>query len=171
MKKVFALVVVVAILVVGAACGVDQKDYEAVVAERDSAQAEFQSVKSELDTMKSLTLPEGAVQLSPVIPGHGGHWANPAQMPLGPIYLVDGKGEVVAIEYMYTKDMMQEVSIPTPEGPEVFMALQPLPVGVTIDHVDVSFALHGHEGFEVPHWDLHMYVITQADKAAITPEG
>ena len=92
-------------------------------------------------------------------------------MPLGPIYLVDGKGEVVAIEYMWTDDMMQEVSIPTPEGPEEFKALVPLPVGVTIDHVDVSFALHGHEGFEVPHWDLHMYVITQAEKAAIMPGG
>ena len=65
--------------------------------------------------------------------------------------------------------MMQEVSIPTPEGPDVFNALPSLPVGVTVDHVDVAFMPHGHEAFEVPHWDIHMYFITPEEKAAITP--
>ncbi len=42
MKRVFALVAVVAVvLVVGTACGVAREDYEAVVAERDSTQAEL----------------------------------------------------------------------------------------------------------------------------------
>ncbi len=78
MRQVFALVAVVAtILVVGAACGVSQEDYEAVVAQRDSAQAKLQSVKSELDTMKSVTLPEGYEQASPVVPAMGERWMNP----------------------------------------------------------------------------------------------
>ena len=115
-----------------------------------------------------LELPEGTVPLSPVIPAMGEHWANPDQLPLGPIYLVY-KGEVIGIEYMWSEDMMQEVSIPTPEGPEVFNALVPLPVGVTVDHVDVAFMPHGHDGFEVPHRDIHMYFITPEEKAAITP--
>jgi hypothetical protein len=149
-KKVFALVVVVVILVGGIACAT------------------------------KVTVPEGYEQVSPVIPGHGGHWANlaefgaqvQAQEPIGPIYIIDGKGEVVAIEYMYSEDMLQEVSIPTPEGAEVFEALTPLPVGVTVDHVEIAFFLEGHpEIFEVPHWDIHFFFITQEEKAAITPEG
>ncbi len=118
--------------------------------------------------LPKLTLPEGAQQLSELIPAMGEHWANPAQLPLGPIYLVHDE-EVIGVEYMWTEDMLQEVSIPTPEGPEVFNALTPLSVGVTVDHVEVSFMPQGHEGFEVPHWDMHLYFITQAEKAAITP--
>ncbi len=115
-----------------------------------------------------MELPEGVQKLSDVVPAMGEHWANPAQLPLGPIYLVH-KGEVVGIEYMWTEDMMQEVSIPTPAGPEEFKALVPLPVGVKVDHVDMAFMEHGHEGFDVPHSDMHLYFITQAEKAAITP--
>ncbi len=117
-----------------------------------------------------MELPADAIKLSELVPGMGEHWANPAQLPLGPIYLVHDE-EVIGLEYMWTEDMMQEVSIPTPEGPEVFKDLGHLPVGATVDHVNVSFMLHGHEGFEVPHWDIHLYFITQAEKAAITPGG
>ncbi len=165
MKKVFALVAVVAaILVVGAACGVAQEDYEAV-------QAELQSAKSELDTIKSVTLPKEAVELSELVPGMGEHWGNPAQLPLGPIYLVHD-GEVIGLEYMWTEDMMQEVSIPTPEGPEVFNALVPLLVGVIVDHVEIAFMPHGHEGFEVPHWDMHLYFISAEERQEeLVPHG
>ena len=115
-----------------------------------------------------MELPAGAQKLSDVIPTMGEHWADLAQMPLGPLYLVH-KGEVIGLEYMWTEDMMQAVSIPTPAGPEEFSALVPLPVGVTVDHVDIAFMEHGHEGFDVPHWDMHMYFITQEEKAAVMP--
>ncbi len=115
-----------------------------------------------------MELPADAIQLSDVIPQMGEHWANPAQLPLGPIYLVY-KGEVIGIEYMWSDDMLQEVEIPTPEGSEHINVLVPLPVGVVVDHVDYAFMPHGHEGFEAPHHDLHMYFITQAEKSAITP--
>lgn len=115
-----------------------------------------------------MELPEGVQKLSDVIPAMGEHWANPAQLPLGPIYLVY-KGDVIGIEYMWTDDMLQEVSIPTPEGPEEFDALVPLPVGTVVDHVDYAFMTHGHEGFDVPHHDLHMYFISPEEKATITP--
>ncbi len=115
-----------------------------------------------------MELPADAIQLSDVIPQMGEHWANPAQLPLGPIYLVY-KGEVIGIEYMWNDDMLQEISIPTPAGPEELSVLVPLPVGVTVDHVDYAFMPHGHEGFEVPHSDIHLYFISQAEKSAITP--
>lgn len=32
------------------------------------------------------TLPKDVIQLSGVVPTMGEHWANPADMPIGPIY-------------------------------------------------------------------------------------
>lgn len=32
--------------------------------------------------------PEGVVQISPCVPTMGEHWANPANLPMGPIYTV-----------------------------------------------------------------------------------
>jgi hypothetical protein len=76
------------------------------------------------------------------------------------------KGEVIGIEYLWTEDIMQE--IPTPDGP--LSALVPLPVGVTVDHIDVAFMEFGHPGIvEVPHWDMHIYFIPKAEVDAITP--
>ncbi len=141
MKKVFALVAVVIIILVGGiACA----------------------------TVPKIKLPEGLITEGGVVPGMGEHWFNPAQMPLGPIYLVHEE-EVIGVEYMWSEDMMQDVSIPTPDGAVEFKALVPLPVGVVVDHVTVALMPLGHEGFEVPHWDIHMYFITQAEVAAITP--
>ncbi len=124
-----------------------------------------------------LTVPEGYAQASPVIPAMGEHWANLAEfgaqaqagLPMGPIYLVH-EGEVIGTEDMWSRDMLQEIIIPTPEGAEVFEALAPLPVGATVDHMDITFVPEGHPGiYEVPHWDIHMYFISQEEKAAITP--
>ncbi len=98
----------------------------------------------------------------------GEHWANPQKLPLGPIYLVY-KGKVIGLEYMYAEKDMMDMSIPTPAGLEQFKALMDLPVGATINHVDVSFMPKGHEGFAVPHSDIHLYFITPAEKNAIKP--
>ncbi len=141
-KKIFAISLLVLVSILLAACGAPA------------------AAKMELS--------KDAQKLSDVVPAMGEHWANPAQLPLGPIYLVH-KGEVIGLEYMWTEDMMQAVSIPTPAGPEEFSALVPLPVGVTVNHVDIAFMPHGHEGFEVPHRDIHMYFITQEEKAAVMP--
>ncbi len=169
MKKVFALVaVVVTILVVGAACGVAQKDYEAVVAERDSTQAELQSVKSELDTMKLVTLPEGAGRLSELVPQMGEHWGNVADLPVGPIYLVHDE-EVIGVEYMFTTDLMKEITVPGPEGEETFKHLPGLPVGAYVNHMEIEFMPQGHEGFEVPHFDVHLYFISAEERQELVP--
>lgn len=170
MKKVFMLVPVVAILVVGVACGVAQEDYEAVVAERDSAQAEFQSAKSELDAMKSVTLPKEAIKLSELVPTMGEHWANPATLPVGPIYLVHDE-EVIGAEYMFTTDLMEEVTISTPEGEETFKHLPGLPVDAYVNHMEIAFMPQGHEGFEVPHFDVHLYFISAEERQELVPHG
>ena len=54
LKKWFlvgGILLLVSVLMLG--CGIPKEDYEAVVAERDSAQAELQSVQSELQSVSS----------------------------------------------------------------------------------------------------------------------
>ncbi|MFQ5917688.1 MAG: hypothetical protein ACE5I0_07755, partial [Candidatus Binatia bacterium] len=104
-------------------------------------------------------LPQGVVKLTPSIPTMGEHWANPDDMPLGPIYLVY-KGEVIGVEFMYTQEMLSEVKIPTPEGEETFSELANLEVNHAADHIDVGFMPKGHEGFPVPHTDIHIWFIS-----------
>ncbi len=160
MKKIFVLVAVVAaVLMVGVACGVAQEDYEAVVAERDS-------VKSELDAVTSFAIPAGYIKVSDVIPAMGEHWINPED-PTAPIYLVY-KGEVIGIEPLWTEDMLEEV--PGPPG-ETVKVLPSIPVGAIVDHIDVGWMTPGvHEGPPVDHWEMHIYLISQEEKAAIAPE-
>ena len=97
-------------------------------------------------------LPSGTVQISPYVPGMGEHWANPKDLPLGPIYCVMN-GHVVCMEFMIAqKDFRDGRS---------FERLRP---GLgdrqpPIDHMEFNFEPHGHEGFEVPHYDVHMYFV------------
>ena len=49
------------------------------------------------------SLPKDVIQLSGVVPGMGEHWANPAHLPLGPIYGVSN-GKVIFLEFMIDQD-------------------------------------------------------------------
>ncbi|MBI4188454.1 MAG: hypothetical protein HY529_04515 [Chloroflexi bacterium] len=115
-----------------------------------------------------VTLPKDAQKLSDVVPAMGEHWTNPKNMPMGPIYLVY-KGKVIGLEYMYTEKDLMDMSIPTPAGLETFKSMADMPVGATINHVDIGFLPKGHEGYTVAHWDLHLYFISPAEKKAIKP--
>ncbi len=112
-----------------------------------------------------ITLPEGYIKGSDVVPAMGEHWINPEDLA-APVYLVY-EGEVIGIEYLWSEDMLQEV--PSPPG-ETIKALAPFPVGATVDYIDVSWMTPGvHEGLPVSHWDLHIYFIPKAEVDAITP--
>jgi hypothetical protein len=37
-----------------------------------------------------------------------------------------------------------------------------------IAHADIDFLPHGHEGFEVPHYDMHFYVVGHPEDREIT---
>ncbi len=113
-----------------------------------------------------LTLPEGYIKASDVVPAMGEHWINP-ENPTAPVYLIH-KGEVIGLEYMWTDAMLQEV--PGPPGETIKALVSSLPVGVTVDHIDIAWMTPGvHEGPPVDHWEAHIYFITQAEKGAITP--
>ena len=103
-------------------------------------------------------LPPGTVRISPVVPGMGEHWANPRDLPLGPIYCVIQR-RIVCAEFMIAQeDFEAGRSFPVLEAP--LRKGRRLPA---LDHLDVGFQAHGHAGFEVPHYDLHMYFISKRD--------
>ena len=109
-----------------------------------------------------LGLPEGVIQISTCVPTMGEHWADPKNMPLGPIYGVIGD-EVVFVELMPAQadfaegKSWQEVLVP--------------PAGQTIDHVDFDYYLEGHHGYEVPHYDIHAYFVSHDEHMAFCPPG
>lgn len=97
---------------------------------------------------KALGLPEGVVQVSPCVPGMGEHWAKPQDLPFGPIYGVMGE-KVTFVEIMVSQADLAA-------GKSWTEVLRPLK-GHAIDHVDIEFLPKGHEGYEVPHYDIHAY--------------
>ena len=107
------------------------------------------------------TLPEGVVQISPTVPGMGEHWANPADLPLGPIYCVH-EGKIVCLEFM----MAQEEFTAGKSWPAL-AGMEGLP---PVNHVNMGFEPHGHEGFEVPHYDVHLYFLSPEEMALVQPQ-
>ena len=107
-------------------------------------------------------LPPGTVRISPVVPGMGEHWAKVQDLPLGPIYCVIQR-RIVCAEFMISQaDFEAGKSFPVLEAPLRERRLPPL------NHLDVGFEPHGHAGFEVPHYDLHMYFIGKKDLERLT---
>jgi len=105
-------------------------------------------------------LPGEVIQISGVVPAMGEHWADPATLPLGPIYCVH-RGKIVCLEFMMSQaDFEAGKSWPELSG------IDGLP---PVNHVDVGFQAHGHEGFEVPHYDIHMYFLSPEEIAQIQP--
>ena len=105
-------------------------------------------------------LPAGTVRVSGVVPRMGEHWANPKDLPLGPIYCVH-KGKIVCIEYMVSQaDLKAGKSWPELAG------LKNLP---SINHVNMGFEPKGHEGYEVPHYDMHIYFVSPEILKSIKP--
>jgi hypothetical protein len=96
--------------------------------------------------------PEGVVQLSPCVPTMGEHWANPAHLPMGPIYTVHN-GRLISIEYMPAQ---ADFAAGKSWNDLTFRYWgQQLP----IEHADMDYLPAGHEGYEVPHYDMHFYVV------------
>ena len=109
------------------------------------------------------TLPKDIVGISGVVPAMGEHWANPSTLPLGPIYGVHD-GKLIFFEYMIAQEDF--------ESGKSFVSLAAHPAGVelpAVDHTDIEFQPKGHEGFEVPHYDIHMYFISHDEHMAIMP--
>ena len=113
------------------------------------------AASDELDRLPRVTdLPEGVIQVSPAIPGMGEHWADPKTLPLGPIYCVI-EGRVTCMEYMISQQDFADG--------KSFENLRPWfkgPNQPAVHHMEFNFEPQGHEGFEVPHYDIHMYFVS-----------
>jgi hypothetical protein len=106
-------------------------------------------------------LPKGTVKISGIVPGMGEHWANPKDLPLGPIYCVH-KGKVICIEYMISQaDFQAGKSWPELTG------LKSLP---PVNHINMGFEPKGHDGYEIPHYDMHVYFVPPSILKQIIPE-
>lgn len=105
-------------------------------------------------------IPKGAVLLSPCISGMGEHWGALKDLPVGPIYGVY-KGKPVFSEVMLKQDDFAA-------GKSYTDVLHALP-GHKIDHVDIEFEPKGHEGFPVPHYDVHAYYVAHLDHVKFCP--
>ena len=106
-------------------------------------------------------IPENALLVSPCIATMGEHWADLKELPLGPIYGVWQNKPVFTEIMVSVKQLQQGFS---------YGNIHALP-GYTIDHIDVSFERNGHEGFPVPHYDIHAYYVSPAVQATICPNG
>ncbi len=99
-------------------------------------------------------LPKGAVRLPDCVPAMGYHAFVPKDMPFGPIYGV-WKDNLVFTEYMVRLEEMQAgklTNLISRTG--------------RIDHVDVEWVPSGHPGFEVPHFDVHLWNVSHKEHMA-----
>ena len=105
-------------------------------------------------------MPAGYVMVSPCVPAMGEHWANPKDMK-APIYGT-----------YHGKVVFSEIMVPKSEFDKGFnyLNLRALP-GHTIQHVDIEYEPHGHEGMPIPHYDIHAYYVSHATHMAYCPAG
>ncbi|GEM48462.1 hypothetical protein [Deinococcus cellulosilyticus] len=96
-------------------------------------------------------LPEDTVKVSDCVPTMGEHWVRLQDFPLGPIYgFMNGKMVFVEImpsqaDFAAGKSWLE--TLKTPKG------------YLKIDHVDFEFQPMGHEGYPIPHYDIHAYFV------------
>jgi hypothetical protein len=82
-------------------------------------------------------------------------------MPLGPIYCVH-EGKIVCLEFM----MAQEEFTAGQSWPAL-AGMEGLP---PVNHMNIGFEAAGHEGFEVPHYDIHLYFLSPEEMAQVQPQ-
>jgi len=89
-----------------------------------------------------------AVNLSPHVPNMGEHWANPADLPVGPIYcVIDGR--VVCVEYMLDLEALNA-------GTD-FVGLATGLESPPISHIDIEYKAEGIPPHPVPLYQIHIY--------------
>lgn len=128
----------------------------------DAVHAQNITWNSDKNEVYVLALPEGTIQITPVVPAMGEHWSNPqaGDLPTGPIYGVYN-GKLVFLEYMIAqedfKNGKNHVNLAGMKG-------VPSP---SVVQMDVEFQATGHEGFEVPHYDIHAYFISEEEQQQV----
>ena len=89
-----------------------------------------------------------AVAISPHVPHMGEHWAEPSNLPLGPIYCVID-GHVVCVEYMF---LASELATGV-DWTRIATGLQTPP----LTRIDMEYKPDGAGPFQEPLYQLHLY--------------
>lgn len=89
-----------------------------------------------------------AVAISPHVPQMGAHWAEPANLPLGPIYC-EIEGRVVCVEYMYLASQLSSGA----DWTGIATGMQTPP----ITRIDMEYKPDGVGPFQEPLYQLHIY--------------
>lgn len=109
---------------------------------------------------KQIVVPASAIELTKCVPNMGYHRADPATLPQGPIYLLDGQDNVVGIEYLLTEEQLEQGIA---ASQEVF--LPAFDVGFT--NVSLAYAPEGLGEISAPLYALHLYKLSETDRANI----
>ncbi len=105
-------------------------------------------------------VPKDFIPAGGCVPGMGQHWISTKAYPFGPIYGGFG-GRLVFVEYMIAQEAF---------GAGKSWTGLKVPPGVKVDHVDLEFLPKGHEGYEIPHYDLHIYFVPHATHLTYCPK-
>ncbi|MCP8971078.1 hypothetical protein [Ectobacillus ponti] len=109
-----------------------------------------------------LALPKGVIQITPMVAGMGEHWADPADMPHGPIYgVIDDK-------LVFVEQMIEQSAFVNGTTINNIPGMKGLP-SPSVNHTDIQFEEYGHTGFETPHYDIHHYFDSHTDHLLAGP--
>lgn len=89
-----------------------------------------------------------AVAISPHVPQMGTHWAEPANLPLGPIYC-EIEGRIVCVEYMFLASELADG-----------VNWKKIPTGIQtppLTHIDMDYKPDGVGPFQEPLYQIHFY--------------
>jgi hypothetical protein len=98
-------------------------------------------------------LPTDATATASCVEALGDIYWNPKRLPFGPTYGVHD-GKPVFEEVMIAQRDFQR-------GFDLNDVAKPVPPFL-VDHVDIWFVPHGHEGFEQPHYDILLVFMPHA---------
>ncbi|MDD7972993.1 hypothetical protein [Roseinatronobacter alkalisoli] len=89
-----------------------------------------------------------AVAISPHVPHMGAHWAEPANLPLGPIYcVIDDR--VVCVEYMFLASDLAAGTDWTDISPGMETP--------AVTRIDMEYKADGVGPFQEPLYQIHLY--------------
>lgn len=112
------------------------------------------------ETALGVFVPDSAIELTKCMPGMGYHYADPETLPRGPIFMRDGDGEVIGIEYLILEEELE-----SGEGPGREFMLDAFEAGFT--NVSLAFEANGVGDLPMPLYALHLYAEDEMGRTGV----
>ncbi|MDQ3239342.1 MAG: hypothetical protein M3P33_02350, partial [bacterium] len=132
-----------------------------------------------------VTLPKDAVKISGCIPFMGDHYIQPSKLPNGPFYTTYNN-KVTSIEFMFEASTVPGEKEAKMSQKDAMAMIQKhnLSFADLVKEHDFGFDLMNlsydyltlnwsapHSGTPVPHFDLHLYLVSRAETKNICPDA